>query len=122
MSFTISKMLQLPSFQDAVVLAGGRGTGAAVAGVTILESTDFSHAVMRGEIVLTSSFFLDIFTQNGINCIAECQKKQAVGICIKSSGDGSKLPTDLLATADRLRFPVILEQSAKKQSKDIKRT
>ena len=92
MSFTIAKMLQLPAFRDASVLAGGKGVNATLDGVTILESTDFHNAVMKGKLVLTSAFFLDLFRESGVNYVLECYKRHAVALCVKEGAAEQSLP------------------------------
>lgn len=111
MAFTIAKMLQLPAFRGASVIAGSKGINVAVGGVTMLESTDFHNAVLKGELVLTSSFFLDLFRDSGVNYILECYKKHAVGLCIKEGSPEDQLPGNILAVAEQLHFPVIVLNS-----------
>ena len=109
MPFTVSKMVQLPPFHGAKLLAGKKGVGNIVHGVTMLESTDFSDAIMGGEIVLTSAFFLSLFQDSGINYVVECKRKEAVGLCIKAKPEEKvKLPEEILDAADKLNFPLIL--------------
>ena len=111
MSFTIAKMLQLSAFRDASVLAGGKGVNATLDGVTILESTDFHNAVMKGKLVLTSAFFLDLFRESGVNYVLECYKRHAVALCVKEGAAEQSLPGNILAVAEQLQFPVIMLDS-----------
>lgn len=111
MAFTIAKMIRLPSFQGAAILAGSKGLNTAVSGTTMLESTTFRKNLMRGEVVLTSAFFLGLFRGSDTNYILECQKRGAVGMCVKTGGEDLNLPENILATAEQLHFPVIVLSS-----------
>ena len=107
MSFTIAKMLQLPAFRGASVLAGGKGVGGVVDGVTLLESTDFHNAVMKGKLVLTSSFFLDLFRESGVNYVLECYKRHAVALCVKEGAAEQSLAAESRCTDQyTLAWPV----------------
>lgn len=113
MPFTVLKMVQLPPFHGAKWLAGKKGAGNSVHGVTMLESTDFSNAITGGEIVLTSAFFLSLFRDGSINYAAECKRKGAVGLCIQAKPEEKlELPEEILSTAEKLQFPIILLSSA----------
>ena len=79
--------------------------------MTILESTDFHNAVMKGKLVLTSAFFLDLFRESGVNYVLECYKRHAVALCVKEGAAEQSLPGNILAVAEQLQFPVIMLDS-----------
>ena len=108
MAFTIAKMVRLPVLQGAVTLAGSKGVNNVVSGITMLESTQFRDASMKGDVVLTTGFFLNLFSGTGVNYVQECAQRQAAGMCVKADAAEFRLPQSMIDTAERLHFPIIV--------------
>lgn len=111
MAFTVAQMLKLSVFRHATLIAGDKGITRVVSGINMLEGPDLGNATMKNEIVITSAFFLKTFDESGINYIVECHRRRAAGLCIKAAQSDVELPEEIISTAERLRFPIILLKS-----------
>ena len=107
MSVTLSKILQLPVFQGAAIVAGESGQGNKVNGIAMLEAPDSIQWILENDLVLTNAYFLNSATDKIEDILHLLSEKGCAGMAIKFKRYMSSAPDIMLKLGDRLSFPIV---------------
>ncbi len=136
MAVVISDLLKLPALRLAKVSAGEQGLTREVEYIDVLDSPDDSGLKSRG-LYLTSGFVFQNSEKLQETLIEQLEEKGAAGIVLQVGRYIKEVPAEMLTTANRLGFPVIvlpegssfaavikegLEQVFFQQGKEIRRS
>ena len=121
MPFTIRKMLALPPFHGAELVAGASGLNNPISGISITESEDLDQKGMRNSVLLTSVFYVVKLSDQGVDFVKRCREQHSAGIVIKQGKNTDFFLLDhLRKEADAAGIPVIMLKNQVDLSKVIR--
>lgn len=104
---TVAEVLELSSLTGSKVLAGEAGLGRVVQKLNVMEVPDILPWVKPHELMLTTGYPLRNTPQGLAELIADLDARGLAAIAIKLGRYIDELPDGMLASAQRLGFPVI---------------
>lgn len=104
---TMREVLARPSMAGAAVLAGASGLDRVVRFVNMMEVPDVLQWTKADELLLTTGYPLRSTPEKLDEFVAALDSRGLAGIAVKLGRYLDELPKDMLATADRLGFPVV---------------
>jgi purine catabolism regulator len=107
MPVTVRQILELDVLKDAHVLAGGEGLDRRVTSVTVGEVPDIAEWLSGGEMVLTTFFAFKGDPERQRDFCTTVMMADAAALFVKTTRFVEHLPSDILETAERRRFPII---------------
>ncbi|WP_169306688.1 PucR family transcriptional regulator [Cohnella pontilimi] len=99
--------LQLPSLQDAKVVAGAEGLQKTIRWVSIVDLPDPLSCVSSGDLLLTTGFGLPKKEEQLTELIGEMSKCGLAGLGLAVPEYFTHMPFSVCKAADELRFPII---------------
>ncbi|MBS4023926.1 MAG: PucR family transcriptional regulator [Dethiobacter sp.] len=106
-ALTIARILKRPLFKHARVVAGQGGLSRTIRWVHILESAENASFLNGGEFILSTGIGFGQKTKKHLFYLKEVIRRKAVGLCIELGPYFPEIPPDMIALADKLRFPLI---------------
>jgi PucR family transcriptional regulator, purine catabolism regulatory protein len=113
-SVSVADLFSLPSFAGAELVAGAGGRERSVSRVNVIEVPDILPWVKPDEMLLTTGFPLrnaDTGAVFGpkelVGFVESLAARRAAALAVKAGRYLDELPPQMLAAADRLRFPLI---------------
>lgn len=107
-TMTVREVLQLPSFESSVVIAGQESLDRTVSNAMILEGADIEKWGRSGTLLITSLYALDpLSAREKIAFIEKASDIGISGIVFKPNRVSKVMPPDLLAKCADLHIPVI---------------
>lgn len=104
----LKEVLEMDLMKSSRLLAGHEAQHNVITRVNIMADPDVLNWVMEGEFLLTTAYFFKITSlEEQKKLIQEAAQKQLSGIGIKVFPYLDKLPDEVLALADELRFPIV---------------
>ncbi len=104
---TVREALEQPAMSGVTVLAGAAGLDKMVRFVNIMEVPDVLPWTKADELLLTTGYPLRSTPDSLADFVSALNDRGLSGIAIKLGRYIEKLPTEMLAVADRLAFPVL---------------
>lgn len=104
---TMREVLARPAMSGAAVLAGASGLDRVVRFVNMMEVPDVLQWTKADELLLTTGYPLRSTPEKLDEFVAALDERGLAGIAVKLGRYLDELPKDMLATADRLGFPVV---------------
>jgi purine catabolism regulator len=104
---SMREVLARPAMVGATVLAGGGGLDRMVRFVNIMEVPDVLQWTKADELLLTTGYPLRSTPEALDDFVAELHQRGLAGIAVKLGRYLDALPPAMLASADRLGFPVV---------------
>jgi DNA-binding PucR family transcriptional regulator len=104
---TLQELLKTTTLAKAKVVAGAAGLTRMVAKLNVMEVPDIQAWVKPDELLLTTGYPLRDHPQTTSTLIEDLDARGLAGIAIKVGRYLTGIPTDMLAQADRLGFPII---------------
>jgi purine catabolism regulator len=104
---TVAEVLELSSLAGSKVLAGEAGLGRVVEKLNVMEVPDILPWVKPHELMLTTGYPLRNTPQDLAELVADLDARGLAAIAIKLGRYIDELPDGMLASAQRLGFPVI---------------
>jgi purine catabolism regulator len=105
---TVEEILTLTAMSGAYVVAGAEGLARQVTGINVMEVPDIEAFIKPGEILLTTGFPVHDRPERLVSLVPELVRHGLAALAIKPMRYLSHLPDELMAEADRLRFPIIV--------------
>lgn len=102
LGLTVNEALSIPPLDRCSVIAGSRGLSREINSVNSFDAPDVMSWLKPGELVLTSGYVFD-HSFNLVELVEELAKRNCSGLAIKVS----KLPAEMLETANKLNLPII---------------
>lgn len=103
----VRDILGLPAMRGSAVLAGGRGLDRLVRFVNIMEVPDVLRWTRDDELLLTTGYPLRSTPETLEDFVAALDDRHLAGLGVKLGRYLDDLPAAMLASADRLGFPVL---------------
>lgn len=104
----LKEVLEMDPMKNCRLIAGMEGAGNVVTRMNIMADPDVLNWVTEGEFLLTTAYFFKITSlDEQQKLIREAAAKQLSGIGIKVFPYLERLPEEVLALADELRFPIV---------------
>jgi purine catabolism regulator len=104
---TMREVLARPAMAGATVLAGASGLDRVVRFVNMMEVPDVLQWTKADELLLTTGYPLRSTPEKLDDFVSALNDRGLAGIAVKLGRYIDELPKDMLATADRLNFPVV---------------
>lgn len=104
---TMREVLARPSMAGSTVLAGSAGLDRVVRFVNIMEVPDVLQWTRADELLLTTGYPLRSTPEALDDFVAQLDTRGLAGIAVKLGRYLDELPQAMLASADRLAFPVV---------------
>lgn len=109
---TLREILQIPCLSGTTVLTGAAGLDARVSRINVMEVPDVVDWVKPQELLVTTGYPLSTGTsteQNSalLNLVRDLAGRQTTGLGIKIGRYLQEIPSDVLALADQLDFPLL---------------
>lgn len=107
---TVQDLLRQPYMSTAKVVAGKKGLGNPVSGITFLENADSINTQLKNSLVLTNELFFTLYgTQQMRQVIQTYSRIHTAAICFKlPSQHPNALLEELITAADLFQLPVLL--------------
>ncbi|WP_339226833.1 PucR family transcriptional regulator ligand-binding domain-containing protein [Oceanobacillus sp. FSL K6-2867] len=108
MSLSLRNAMKLGKFSECEIVAGHQGLARIIENITIMEVPDIIQWLKGKELILTSLFAIkdDLDAQNML--VQQLHNSGASGLAIKTSRYIQTIPDEIINTANRLGFPVII--------------
>lgn len=106
MYFTVSKALQIQSFENCRLVAGNRGLNRIIRSVSIMDTPDTSW-LKRGDLLLTTGYVFKDDTDVQIKLVQKMAKRDCAGLAIKVKRFLSSTPDAMIREANRLNLPLL---------------
>jgi len=105
MNLTVEKMLELPSYKELEIIAGGEGLKRTVTGVTLGEIPNYD-LINEGVVILTTAYYFKDNKAELLDLMSNIDRAGAAAICIKLEKYIHELPEDVIKLANSLKLPV----------------
>ncbi len=106
--FTVADFLQMPRFAGFEVLAGKNGCGRIISCVNVIDGPDNDAFFKGGELLLSNTYIMRNEPLMLKDIIERLAKVPAAALIVKLDRFIRVLPQEVLATADRLNFPILV--------------
>lgn len=107
MKITVSKLMDLESYSQSMVLvAGQKGTDNVVTFITVSETPDFYQWVSGGEFVLTTLYAFEEHKEEMILNYTELAKRGIAAVAVKVNRFVGEIPQELMHIADTYKVPL----------------
>lgn len=106
-SLTIKDVMNRPLFKRAYIAAGNQGEHRTVGWVHVLEITNISPYVSRGDLILSTGLWLKI-KQERRQYLMQLIQSEAAGLCVEFGTSIEVIPEDILELANEHHFPIIV--------------
>ena len=108
MFLTVQEMIEKGGFADFSILAGEAGLcGNAVKTICVIDTAEIEGWLFGGEFLLSSGYIFRDYPEQLASLIETAHREGAAALGIKVGRYIDKIPQTVLATADRLSFPLI---------------
>lgn len=107
MGIAIQELLSQEYFKDFYVLAGAKGLGREIQGITVMEAPDAFHWTKGKELVLSSGYVIAQEPDCIEKAFREGSIQKAAGMMIKRERYLEKIPEETIALFDRYEVPLI---------------
>ncbi|VDG18878.1 PucR family transcriptional regulator [Lactiplantibacillus mudanjiangensis] len=104
----LQTLLQLPSMQKMRVIAGERGLNREINNIGMIESPDIASYLTAHQFLITNGYPFINTTTNPLTLIKAMHQANCAGLGFKDRRYVDHLPSDVLALADDLNFPIIV--------------
>src|SRR3954465_9779373 len=105
---SVGEVLGVPALSGARVIAGESGLDRVVQRLNVMEVPDVLAWVKPHELLLTTGYPLRNTPQSLAHLVADLDERSLAALAIKLGRYLDDLPSDMIAQADRLGFPLIL--------------
>ncbi|WP_249435782.1 PucR family transcriptional regulator [Paenibacillus sp. Marseille-Q4541] len=106
-SLTIKDVMSRPIFKRAHIAAGLQGGHRQVRWVHVLEITNITPYLSRGDLILSTGLWLKI-EQERKQYLMQLIQSEAAGLCVEFGTSIESIPQDVLELADEHQFPIIV--------------
>ncbi|WP_041820274.1 PucR family transcriptional regulator [Halalkalibacterium halodurans] len=100
-------VLDLPTFQEAKVVAGENGVSNTIQSVNLMDAPDIVHFLTTDQLLLTTAYSLKNNPNALIELVRHMAEQGCAGLGLKTKRFIDTIPDDVLAEANRLGFPII---------------
>ncbi len=108
MEYRVKDLFQLESFGNAKIVSGEKGINNEIKGITIIEAPDIANWITGGEVLLTSLFALESFTDEQLSeFIKQISDKEVSALVIKTGRFIDEIPAPMISTSEELNLPII---------------
>jgi purine catabolism regulator len=107
MPVTVAQILQLEVLKEARLLAGEAGLDRRVSSVTVGEVPDIADWLSGGEMVLSTLFAVKGDLERQREFCRRVMMAGAAALFVKTTRFVEKVPADIIALADKRKFPII---------------
>lgn len=105
---TIKEALEMECLKKCKLIAGFGGYNNIITRVNIMADFEILNWVSEGELLLTTAYFFKVTSlEEQIDFIHQLHKKKLSGIAVKIYPYLDRLPTEVIDTANELKFPII---------------
>jgi purine catabolism regulator len=103
----VKDVLELPSLEEAFTLAGHSGLYRNVQHVNMMDAPDIIHYLSKDDLLLTTAYHFKDDPSALLSLIRKMHERNCAGLCVKTKRFLKELPSDVLALANKLSFPII---------------
>ncbi|KKI90437.1 PucR family transcriptional regulator [Bacillus sp. SA1-12] len=103
----LCKLLQLPVFHGAFIVAGKQGISREVQTVNMMDAPDIIHFLKENDLLITTAFHFKEDIDSLLSLILEMEKQGCSALGIKTKRFLDKIPEAAVSLANELQFPLI---------------
>ncbi|MCM3782331.1 PucR family transcriptional regulator ligand-binding domain-containing protein [Neobacillus mesonae] len=103
----LEELLRTDIYHSSQILAGADGLNKPVETVNIMDAPDIIHFLKPNELLLTNGYFIQNHPDSLLELIHDMHLMKCSGIAIKTKRFGISVPDEVIAEANRLRFPIV---------------
>ncbi|GAE37038.1 regulator of polyketide synthase expression [Halalkalibacter akibai JCM 9157] len=107
MVMRLQDVLNLPTFQEATVVAGENGLSNQVQSVNLMDAPDIIDYLTNNQLLLTTAYSIKNNPNALMKLVKQMAKQGCAGLGLKTKRFIDEIPTNVLQKANELNFPII---------------
>lgn len=108
MGVTVKALLKTSDFNNFEVLTGRKGLNRIISSVSVMDAPDIHKWLKGGEILMTTGYIMKDDTSKFLDLIKNIKEANAAALFVKIKRFIDELPEEVLNSAEKLDFPVVL--------------
>lgn len=100
-------ILNLPTFKEAIIVAGNKGIENSVQSVNLMDAPDIIHYLNKEQLLLTTAYSIKNSPNALIKLVEQMAKQGCAGLGLKTKRYIDEIPEEVIKMANQLNFPII---------------